>query len=684
MMSRGSSACRPTLARPANAVVAVPVRLLFAAVAAAFLLSPSASTAAPAGDGYFTESQRASGGKLYAQHCATCHGRTLEGGTASALVGRYFVDKWNRAPRKADDLHHIISSSMPRPDAGSLEARAYLDIVAFILSRNGLVAGSRPLQLEALAAIEMTGAGTDEQVRLAPIRFIRGPGDGRPRGTGPTAAELLATGAGDDWLYHTGNYRGTRYSPLDQITRENVADLRVACLYQVGGDETFVTGPIVHDGVMYLTTTTRTIALAAGTCRERWVHTWEPQDDMVWPLNRGVAIQDGYVVRGTADGYLLALDALDGALLWARQVAKPAEGETITMPPVIFDDRIIIGPAGSENKIQGWVGAFSLADGTPLWRFHTVPREGEAGTETWENRDDLPVGGGAVWTPLSLDVERGQIYIPVTNPAPDFAAHLRRGDNLYTNSIVALDARSGELQWYRQLVPNDDKDWDLTQVSPVYDTEIDGERRSLVTTAGKDGVVRVLDRTTAQTVFETRLGVRINDDKPITFEGTRYCPGVLGGVQWNGPTLHPASNQLFITMVNWCTTARLVEDVRFIPGENYLGGEVELDDEATGSLTAIDASTGAVAWQYDSPEPMVAATLATAGGVLFAGELSGDLIAFDVRDGAELYRFHTGGSMAGGLVSYAVDGEQHIATVSGRGSFWFGGEGSPTLVVLRR
>lgn len=644
-----------------------------------------AVSAAPVSEGYFTAEQARDGRSLYVQHCASCHGDKLEGGVAPAMTGAAFAQRWSSATRSVDDLFYIMRTSMPRPAVGSLSENEYVALLAYTLSSNGVAAGNRALRADsaALGAIRMA-AGKDNATPAKIKRgFFSGEGGMRPAGKGPSAAELANAAASSDWLYHTGNYQGTRFTPLDQINRNNVDELRVACLYQLGGNETFITGPIVHRGVMYLTTAHVTAAIDASTCRERWRHTWIPEDEELWGNNRGVAIQDGYVVRGTADGYLFALDAADGGLLWARQVAYPAAGETITMPPMIFEDRVLIGPAGSENNVQGWIGAFALADGQPMWRFNTIPRVGEPGAETWANREILPMGGGAVWTPLSLDVARAEVYVAVTNPAPDFAAHLRPGANLYTNSLVALDVRKGTLNWYSQLVPNDDKDWDLTQVSPLYEAMIKGDKRKLVVTAGKDGVLRVLNRESGERIFETPLGVRVNDDKPITAEGTRYCPGVLGGVQWNGPSFYPAGNLLFVTMVNWCTTAKLDEEVRHIPGELYLGASLEMDDESSGSLTAIDASSGEIKWQYDSDEPMVAATLTTGSGLVIAGELKGDMLAFDAETGKVLYRFNTGGSMAGGLVSYAVDGQQHIAAVSGKGSFWFGGKGAATVVVFR-
>jgi alcohol dehydrogenase (cytochrome c) len=223
-----------------------------------------------------------------------------------------------------------------------------------------------------------------------------------------------------------------------------------------------------------------------------------------------VAIQDGHVVRGTSDGYLLALDAADGELLWTRQVADPSIGETFSMAPLIYGDRIFIGPAVSEYGIQGWLGAFSLSDGAPIWRFETVPGARGGGDQPWPNPTGIPLGGGAIWTPLSMDVQRNEIYLSVSNPAPDLPAFLRPGPNLYTNSMVALNPDSGELLWYRQLVSNDDHDWDLTQVSPVFSIPLSEERngtvgggtpmRDIAATAGRDGMLRLVDRDSREVI----------------------------------------------------------------------------------------------------------------------------------------------------------------------------------------
>lgn len=624
------------------------------------------------------------GQRVYGAYCANCHGVELEGTVGPALAGARFLHSW--ADKGADDLYYILRTTMPKPALGSLSPQAYADVLAFILQRNGMAAGKRAFDgsPEMLAEINLgaLAAASGPAPEAAP-EFIAGERRA-PIGKGPGQAELTSNRNPSNWLYHTGNYSGTRYSPLSEISTANIGDLQVACAYQVGRIETFYAGPIIYEGVMYITTPHVTAAIDAATCREKWRKEWEPKDEMVWPNNRGVAVKDGYVIRGTADGYLVALDAEDGELLWARQVAKAELGETITMPPLIFEDLVVIGPAGSENNIQGWVGAFRLSDGKQVWRFNTVPQPGEPGAETWSEVAGVPSGGGAIWTPMSLDTERGELYVAVTNPAPDLPAHLRPGKNLYTNSALALDVRTGKLRWYDQLVPSDFHDWDQTQVSPLVRAPVAGKERNLLITTGKDGLLHALDRDTHERLYQAEVTTRRNVDVPLTVDGVDVCPGILGGVEWNGPAYHPGTGLLYVPAVDWCFRFSLTpdEDVRYVPGQNYLGGHVKRLGEWQGWLTALDVKDGSTRWRYRSEKPLVAAVTTTGGGLVFTGEMTGDFLAFDAATGTEKYRFNTGGGINGGIATYSVEGKQYVAVTSGGGTLTFGGGGSPTLFVF--
>lgn len=666
--------------------LAIPLSICTAVLAGAGQSSGTSSTGAHAA--LFSDAQATSGEALYRQSCAACHGATLTGGTAPPLTGPVFEASWANPRVTLADIFFIARTTMPPRASSSLSPQDHAAVFAYILKANGfpsgastLTAASEQLELEHLQA-----EGARAPARPAPPAFIPGAPGVAPAATGPDQATLNASIRSTDWLFHTHDYSGTRFSPLQEINTTDAARLAPACLFQVGERDNFQTGPIVYNGTMYVTTMISTIALDAATCRVKWRHRWQTRDDLGFQRNRGVALKGGRVVRGTPDGYLIALNAETGTPLWARQVAKPAEGETFSMAPLIFEDLVLIGPAGSENNLQGWVGAFRLSDGSPVWRFNTVPKPGEPGYETWQNPKGIPMGGGSVWTAFALDTENGDLHVAVTNPSPDLPVHLRQGTNLYTNSIVTLDVRTGKLRWHRQLVPGDSHDWDVTHATPMFTTTVDGTTRRLVVTAGKDGMLRALDRDTHRVLYETAVTTRENAETPVITTPLRACPGVLGGSQWNGPAYNSGTNLLYVPAVDWCATFSAFEQVRYIPGKLYMGGKTDLDppEKAQGWLTAVDASTGAVKWKYRSPRPMVAAVTTTAGNLVLTGELTGDFVVFDARSGDVLYRFNTGGPVGGGIVTYAAGGRQYIAVASGSPSnFWTDrNPGAPTVVVF--
>jgi alcohol dehydrogenase (cytochrome c) len=659
---------------------------------------------APRGGGrpaLFTAAQAKSGEDAYGRACASCHGPTLTGGAAPPLAGPGFVRSWRDPRVTLDDVFFVMRTTMPPRQTNALTVDERLAVFAYILSRNGYPAGGTALAMTTAALHELRPdflATPPSSARSEPPPFVPGAATAAPAPGGPDQSTLNGAASSTDWLVHNHDYSGSRYSPLDQITPANASRLVPSCIFQVGEPDNFQTNPIVHNGTMYVTTRTSTIAIDAATCQRRWWYTWEVRGGEGWQRNRGVAIKDGRVVRTTPDGYLLALSADRGQLLWARHVSKLDDGETFTMSPTIFEDLVLVGPAGSENNVQGWVGAFRVTDGTPVWRFNTVPRPGEPGYDSWKNPAKIPVGGGAVWAAFSLDPASAEVHVGVTNPAPDLPVHLRQGENLYTNSVLALDARTGKLLWHRQLVPNDSHDWDVTHATPIYTATINGATKRLLATAGKDGMLRAIDRDSHAIVFETPVTTRENADVAVGLSPVRACPGVLGGVEWNGPAFSPRTNLLYVPAVDWCTTFTAFEQVRYIPGKTYMGGTVNMDPPARsqGWITAVDASTGATRWKYRSPRPMVAAVTTTAGDVLFSGELTGDFVALDARSGEVLYRFNTGGPMGGGIVTYAVDGRQYVAAASGSPSnFWVEsprgaglepgggrGAGAPTIVVF--
>lgn len=637
----------------------------------------------------FTEAQATRGQALYAKYCASCHGQSLEGVSASSLAGARFMGKWGQGNLSVDDLYYITRTQMPYGAGGTLPTQQYTDIVAFILKGNGYKAGEHELPVDSAAMKKIKlqpQAMSKESALAAPPQEPAKPA-AAPITNAPTQQELNAAGSNhNDWLMSNHDYAGQRYSELKQITPQNAGTLRPVCMYQAGDLKAFHNNPIVYRSVMYITTTYSTMAIDAATCRVRWRHDWQRRGLEIHPPNRGVAIKEGRVVRATTDGYLFALDLNTGKMLWEKKVVASEKGEgSFNMAPVIFEDLVLLGLGISEQGVKGWLGAFKLENGEPVWRFNTVPNDGEPGADTWGPGTARLRGGGAVWSPPSLDPETGLVYIPVANPAPDFFDDNRPGANLYTGSMVVLEARTGKLKWYYQAVSHDTHDWDLTQVSPLFNATVNGKMRKLVAIVGKDGLLHVMDRESREHLYETPVTTRLNTETPVNKEGVRACPGVLGGVLWNGPAYNPRTNMLYVPAVDWCGTFKEAADYRDIPGQVAMGGTYVGDplEKQRGWLTAVDAATGKVTWKYESTKPMLAAVTTTATEVVFTGEMTGDLLALHARTGKVLYRFNTGGVMNGGVITYAVNGKQYVAAASGSASgFWMAPPGSSTILIF--
>ena len=512
---------------------------------------------------------------------------------------------------------------------------------------------------------------------------------------GPTQAELDAAGESVEWLLPNHDYAGQRFVDLKQIRRDNAAQLRPICIYQAGDVRGFQPNPLVYKGLLYITTVTSTMAIDAATCAVRWRHDWRPKAKEAEvriggivrnPFrSRGAALKDGMIVRSTSDGHLIALDAETGKELWERLVANAEKYELMIMAPLIYDDLVITGIGISEFGIKGWIGGFRLADGEPVWRFNTVPDEGQPGADTWKGAEDKPRGGGGIWVTPSLDTAKGSLYVAVGNPVPDFFGGVRMGKNLYTAAMIVLDAKSGELQWFRQVVPHDLHDWDLTITNPLYSAVIAGTRRSLVSVAGKDGILRAVDRESHEQIYEVPFTTISNADAEPTIEGAHTCPGVLGGFEWSSPSYNPTSNILVAPTVDWCGVFRKVDELRYVPGQLYMGGSYTYDpvEEARGWLTAVNASTGAIVWKYQSKRPMLASVTTTSANLAFTGELTGDFVVLDAVQGDVLYRFNTGGPVTAGVITYAANGKQYVGVTSGAtAGFWRTPPASSILIIF--
>ena len=498
------------------------------------------------------------------------------------------------------------------------------------------------------------------------------------------AAENVAAA---DWPTYNRTLAGDRFSPLSEIDRSNVAQLRVACTYVLPEVSAMQAGPIVVDGTMYFTTERNSYSIDAATCAEKW--RVERQSSRPSPLGvqRGFAYLDGRLFRGTSDAHVLALDAADGHMLWdVTMDGADTPGLSMPMAPIAANGLVFIGNAGGDQTgVTGHVYALDARDGRIVWRFDVVPDE-PAVRATWPNADRYPITGGAFWTSFALDVGRGVLFVPAGNPAPDFDVEARGGDNLYTNSLIALDAATGRLLGYNQLVKRDAHDWDVN-APPALATTRGG--KMIVASANKDGLLSVLDRSPLAgnadlgarlpTLFQSPTTTRENVDVPLSrTERVRFCPGFQGGNEWNGAAFHPALNTLYTGAVDWCAHVQLAQEVTVpSPGVIWFGsapGDLsEPPDTAKGWISAFDADTGAIRWKFAAPAPVVAGVTPTAGGLVFTADLTGRFRAFDAESGTVLFELDTGQSVGGGIVSYSAAGKQRIGVASGmKSGIWPG------------
>jgi alcohol dehydrogenase (cytochrome c) len=617
----------------------------------------------------------AAGKAAFGNQCAVCHtvavGKNGFGPSLAQVIGRH--------SGALKDFNY--SSAMA--NAGLIWQTDTLDV--FLTSSTDKVPGT-----------SMQVAIADNAVRKNVIAYLETLGtapDGKSGSTpktplldGPTDDELVhAATDRKNWLHASKDYQGQRYVASNQITVANASRLRPVCIYRSENVASMQTSPLVYDGTMYLTIDAMTVAIDATTCRVRWNYNWALKDGVLSKVNRGVAIKEGRLIRGTPDGYLIALSMTDGSLLWNKKIADSKSSQYLSMPPLIFEDRVIFGPAGADWGSKNWIGAFDLKTGEQKWRFNLIPDANEAGADTWSNPKAREHGGGSLWTPLSLDVAKAILYVPVGNPSPDFYEAARPGDNLYTNAAVALDVRTGRRLWFHQFDPVDAHDRDLSQVSPLFSAPVNGKSRDLIAISGKDGLIRVLDRESHAQLYEKAITSRTDWDVMPTVEGAHSCPGLLGGMEWNGPAYVPSSQTLFVATVDWCAVFTKTEKPpEFELNAHYYGGAANPDprDQARGWIQAIDAVTGKEKWKRQWPTPLVAGVTATGGGVLFSGDLDDNFFVLDAATGKTLYTFNTGGTVGGGVISYEINGKQYVASTSGTVSGFFGGNGTAAIVIF--
>jgi alcohol dehydrogenase (cytochrome c) len=505
-----------------------------------------------------------------------------------------------------------------------------------------------------------------------------------------------------NWLTYSGTMQSQRFSQLTQITPDNIKNLELQWIFQARSLEKFETTALVVDGVMYTVQAPNDLlALDAVTGRTFWMYSYRPSQESrpcCGRVNRGVAILGDTLFMGTIDGHLVAVDARNGRPLWDAAVAKPEAGYAFTHAPLIVKDKVIVGTAGGEYGIRGFLAAFDAKTGKELWRFYTIPGPGEAGHESWSG-DSWKRGGGSVWVTGSYDPDLNLTYWGIGNAGPDYNGDVRLGDNLYTSSVVALDADSGTLKWHYQFSPHDEFDYDAVQVPVLADMTWNGGPRKVMMFANRNGFFYVLDRANGKFLLGKPF-VRVNwadgfdqDGRPRrvpgqvpTSEGTLIFPGNQGGTNWYSPSYSPRTGLFYIpTWVNY-SSIYVKRPSEFAEGRGFNGGLARStvpqglragtvgfrkEDEGYGAVRAIDPRTGDLKWEYKMTEFTQAGVLTTASDLVFTGGNEGYFLALNARTGALLWKFTLGGSVVSGPMTYSVGGRQYVAVTAGSSLFAF-------------
>ncbi len=544
-------------------------------------------------------------------------------------------------------------------------------------------------------AIALTTMAIGALAGLASAQEIQGQKDmgsgasSLAKGINVSQSQLDKAGAQDkDWLHTNGNYAQTRFYPGKQINTGNVKNLKPKFTFQTEVLESMETAPIVVDGVMYMTTSYNHVyALDAVTGKEFWhyKHKMGPITTFCCgPNNRGVAVEGGKLFMGTLDSRLVSLDAKSGKVLWNIEIADPEKGYSETMAPTVVGGKVLIGTNGGEYGIRGFVKAFDAANGNLLWTFNTIPEKGSEGV--WAVNDatgrnmhrDIAAEkaqlardgsffqtlGGGVWMNPAVDLKSNTIFFVVGNPSPDLYGAERPGDNLYTDSLVAVDLNTGAYKWHFQYIAHDV--WDLDAVSPPILVDVkdkSGKTVPGVIHGGKTGHVYVHNRENGELIrFSEAMIPQENMWVLPTADGARMLPGANGGVEWSPMAVNPDLHLSYALNLHQPMTYH-VETAKYPGGKLWLGGAFKVveGEKQWGRLSAVDYDTGKVAWKFDTEQPLIGGALATAGGLVFYGEGNGLFRALDAKSGELLWEYNCGAGANAMPVSYTVSGKQYVA-----------------------
>ena len=492
----------------------------------------------------------------------------------------------------------------------------------------------------------------------------------------PASAQVIS-----DWPTYNGTLASDRFSPLTAINPTNAENLQVVCTFDTGERTAFESGLIQVDGALFATTEHDTISIDPNTCKLNWrAHEEFPSSYL--GAQRGVAVAAGRVFRGSRNGHVYAYDEKTGARLWDTVVADMDKGESAPAAPITWNGLVFIGTAGGDNRgVKGRMYALDAATGKIIWEFYLVPKsrgdvergpqgKGAAPRSTWKNAPGVEITGGGNWTSYSLDTQKGELYVPGGNPAPDFAKHLRKGSNLYADSVVVLDARTGDYKRHFSLVPGDFHDYDVSS-APALFTSKGGTRMMAVTP--KDGFIYTYNLESGRRLYRLPVTTQFNTAAPLSANGVRFCPGSQGGSEWNGPAYDVAHDAILTGQVDWCSTVHLdsndqimsVSSAQPWSGSKDGFGLQDPTSKWTGWLTSIDAVSGKQLWQFKAPNPVMAGVTPTAANVVFFGDMGGNFFVLDSGSGAKLGQWDLGGAVSGGVITYDAGAGQKVAVSIG-------------------
>ena len=506
--------------------------------------------------------------------------------------------------------------------------------------------------------------------------------------TASAAPQAAPGGTEGDWPSYNKTLTSNRFSQLSQINRTNAEKLKVLCTYDTRQYASFNSGLLEVNGALIFVTAFDIFSIDPATCRENW----RTHEDYVpatpQEVNRGAAYLGGMLFRGAQDARVLAYDFKTGKRIWETAIGDPKKGESAPAAPIAWNGLVFIGNAGGDIKgVKGRMYALDAKTGKIVWEFYLVPKaEGDPtrgplgasplNVSTWGNSEGVPITGGATWTSYTLDPDTGLLYVPGGNPAPDFATDVREGSNLYSGSVVVLDAMTGAYKNHLKIVPKDWHDWDVSSAPAIIKTT---GGKKVLSVAPKDGHLYGFDLDTNALLYRLPVTRMENEDAPfVVGKPVHFCPGSVGGAEWNGPAYDPQLNLVFIGEVEWCTTITLMptEKIAAVPPGKPWSGEASINPFYTwgksdpafdwaGWTYAVDADTGTWRWRAKTNYPIQSGMTPTAGGIVFFGDMGGNFYVLDTANGRKLWGHKIGGAIGGGVVTYTVNGTQKIAVAKG-------------------